>query len=54
MKAIVRKEIHLPEPQAKLLNEAAKEKKISMKMFMEKVLISEANKFERKKLAQDY
>lgn len=52
MKAIVRKEVHLPEPQAQLLDKAAKASKISLKLYMERVLIREANKYERKLLAQ--
>jgi uncharacterized protein (DUF1778 family) len=53
MKAIVRKEVHLPEPQAKLLDKAAKASKVSLKLFMERVLIKEANRYERKILSND-
>lgn len=51
MKAIVRKEVHLPEPQAKLLDKAARASKVSLKAFMESILIAEANKYKAQKVS---
>lgn len=44
MKAIIRKEVHLPPFAVKLLEKAAKDNKVKLKSWMENILIAEANK----------